>query len=235
MLGSSAAGRVWSVAATSLEIEGGDAVDDRDVRARRTLEWPAIVVAAAGPRERRRRTGSPGRRRRARKQRAQPIPPRRRGPRATGRAPGERELGGAEAIDEVAASDATSFLQRTKDRIDRGEAAVHGFGGDGLTCRDAMALEEGERLRVEAFRRRGVVERFDQRDPRPAASGGPRAVSRPGRPRRAPEPEPEGRFQRRARSGANVSLVTSPAHTRSQSASSISRSDPPPAAAWMAR
>ena len=39
-----------------------------------------------------------------------------------------------------------------------------------------------------------------------------------------------GRFQRSARSGANVSFVTSPAQTRSHRASSTSRSEPPPAA-----
>ena len=47
-----------------------------------------------------------------------------------------------------------------------------------------------------------------------------------------------GRFQRSARSGANVSLVTSPAQTRSHSASSTSRSNAPPAwavAPWIAR
>ena len=38
------------------------------------------------------------------------------------------------------------------------------------------------------------------------------------------------RFQRRARSGAKVSLVTSPAHTKSHSASSTSRSELPRAA-----
>ena len=42
---------------------------------------------------------------------------------------------------------------------------------------------------------------------------------------------PAGRFQRSARSGANVSLVISPAHTRSHRASSTSRSDRPPTAA----
>ena len=35
--------------------------------------------------------------------------------------------------------------------------------------------------------------------------------------------------------GANVSFVTSPAQTRSQRASSTSRSRPPPAAAWISR
>ena len=61
-------------------------------------------------------------------------------------------------------------------------------------------------------------------DQRPAASGGPSAVRRPGRGRWSFA----GRFQRRARSGAKVSFVTSPAQTRSQSASSTSRSDRAP-------
>ena len=57
-------------------------------------------------------------------------------------------------------------------------------------------------------------------DHRPAASGGPSDVRRPWRGRESRA----GRFQRRARSGANVSFVTSPAQTRSHSASSASRS-----------
>ena len=69
------------------------------------------------------------------------------------------------------------------------------------------------------------------RDQRPAASGGPSVASRPGRGRRSPA----GRFQRSARSGAKVSLVTSPAQARSHSASRTSRSDPPPAAANSSR
>ena len=58
-------------------------------------------------------------------------------------------------------------------------------------------------------------------DPRPPAG---RARSGGLAVRAAPQLEPDGRFQRSARSGANVSLVTSPAQTRSHSASSISRS-----------
>ena len=64
-------------------------------------------------------------------------------------------------------------------------------------------------------------------DERPAAGRLGRAEARqPAEPRRA-APLPlaaAGRFQRRARSGAKVSLVTSPAQTRSHSASRTSRS-----------
>ena len=61
-------------------------------------------------------------------------------------------------------------------------------------------------------------------DQRPCAVGGPSAVSDPmrGRPPRAGPPD---RFLAdRARTAAKLSLVTSPAHTRSHSASSVMRS-----------
>ena len=148
---------------------------------------------------------------------------------------GKRELGCTEPVDEVAAPDPTRLLERAEDRVDAGEPALDPSADDRLAGQHAVPLEQGRapgRGVARSGRRASTGSTSDQR---PAASGGPSAVRRPGRPRRAPAPEPDGRFQRSARSGANVSLVTSPAQTRSHSASSISRSEPPPAAAWIAR
>ena len=81
----------------------------------------------------------------------------------------------------------------------------------------AISVEEG------AGSRSGATS-----DQRPAPAGGPRRVSRPGWGRARLE-----RFDARrgTRSGPNVSLVISPAHTRSQSAVSRTASSAVPAAA----
>ena len=233
--GSSAAGSVWSVGAAALEVERRDPVDEHDVRARRALERPPVRLAAPRPGQRgavrvgrvgrgqevdRTRRGDVGRF----ADRAQPVEGAR-----------QRELRRPEPVDEVAAPDAAGLLHRPQDRVDGGEPAVDALGGDRLAGQDAVALEEGQAQGVEPLGRPGDGSGV-RRDERPAAGGLGRseAVSRPGRPtvRRAPLPV---RFQRRARSGANVSLVTSPAQTRSHSASRTSRSEFPRAAVKSSR
>ena len=82
-----------------------------------------------------------------------------------------------------------------------------------------MPVEQRERELVEPLggARDGAADSqipLPTRDHRPAASGGPSEVSRPARGVRVLD-ERAGRFQRSARSGAKVSLVTSPAQTRS--------------------
>ena len=186
------------------------------------------AAARAGPR----RTGSPGRWRRARGWRTprplRCVPDR---PQPVERAC-ERELRGAQPVDEVAAPDPAGILERAQHRVDGAEAALEAFRRDRLAGEHAMALEHRDRLGVEAFRRGERRRRLDERPP----AGGLRRAQR-GEPAgtRAAVPATPRRFQRSARSGANVSLVTSPAHTRSHRASSTSRSEPPPDAACSSR
>ena len=147
------------------------------------------------------------------------------------------ELGSAQAIDEVATPDPPGFLHGPEHRIDRREPAGDRLGGDRLAGQDPVPFEQREGEGVEALRpgrgsRAAGLRPRSTSDQRPAASGGPSAVSRPGRGRAV---ERAGRRQRSARSGANVSFVTSPAHTRSHSASRTSRSWPPPVATYSSR
>ena len=138
---------------------------------------------------------------------------------------GQRELGGAEPVDEVAAPDPARLLEHPQDRVDRREAALDALVRDRLPGHDAVPVEQRECRRVESLGRRAASTSLDERP----AAGGLRRTQR----RQTSGPAPAsraGRFQRSARSGANVSFVTSPAQTRSQSASSTSRSEPPPAA-----
>ena len=143
---------------------------------------------------------------------------------------GEGELGRAETVDEVAAPDPAGLLQGAEHGIDRREPAVDALAGHAVAGHDPLAIEQRERRGVDPFRRRARRRRRRATSVRrppadPARSGGPgrRRTSR------------ADRFQRSARSGANVSFVTSPAQTRSQSASRTSRSEPPPAAAYSSR
>ncbi len=200
-------------------------------RARRTR--PPRAGAAAGRSRRgaataaRRRTGWPDRPRPGGGPR--PTPPASAGSRTArsrSSAPGQRELRRPEPVDEVAAPDPAGLLHRAQDRVDGREAAVDALGRDRLAGQDAVALEEGQALGVEPLG--GPARRASGlgRDERPATGRLGRSERRqpagPAAGRRAPLPV---RFQRSARSGANVSLVTSPAQTRSHSASRTSRSE----------
>jgi len=128
----------------ALDVEDGCAVHEDDLGAGRPLERPPVVVAAAGPRERRAvRLGRVGGR-----EQVHAGPSRFRladGPQPVDRA-GEGELGGPEPVDEVAAPDPTGLLERPQDRVDAGEAAVDALGDDGLAGQHAVAVEEDERL-----------------------------------------------------------------------------------------
>ena len=142
-------------APAAFEVERRDPVDDDHGCPRGTLERPAVVLAAARPRER-------GAVRVGRIGGGEDVD--RWGiavggdrpaqcPQSLDRA-GERELGRAEAVDEVAAPDPARFLERPQDRVDAGKAAVVAFGHHGLPDHDAVAVEEGEAERVEPLGRR---------------------------------------------------------------------------------
>jgi hypothetical protein len=64
---------------------------------------------------------------------------------------GQGELGGAEAGDEIAATDAAGFFKSFEDVVDSAEAAGNVFGGDGFAGEDAVAVEELEREGVADF------------------------------------------------------------------------------------
>ena len=232
--GSSAAGRIWIERAAAIEVERGDAVDEHHVRARRPLERPPVGLAAARPGDRGAvRVGRIG----GGQEVDRAAPPRRSAgvahrPQPLDRA-GQRELGGAEPVDEVAAPDPAGLLERPQDRVDRREPAVDPLARDRLAGHDAVPVEQGE------GRARGAAPSAvaGRRRRRRATSGRPPRAARATSAGRAARPAslPPVRFQRSARSGANVSFVTSPAQTRSHSASRTSRSEPPPAAANSSR
>ena len=90
--------------------------------------------------------------------------------RSRSRAPGQRELGRPEPVDEVAAPDAAGVLHRPEDRVDGREPAVDPFGGDRLAGQDAVALEQGQAQGVEPLGRSGDGSGV-RRDERPAAGG----------------------------------------------------------------
>ena len=219
----------------ALEVEGGDAVDQDDVGAGRPLERPPVGLAAARPGERRAvRVGRVGGGEEVDRAGGRRIGRLAR-PRAAGRARRPGRTGRPRA-------------RRRSSRAGSGRRPPSP-GGPGRPPRSRRRRPRPRRPRGSGRRAaraapgsgRGAVPWRSPApasgatsDQRPAASGGPSAVSRPGRPtvRRPPLPV---RFQRSARSGANVSLVTSPAQTRSHSASRTSRSEVPRAAANSSR
>ena len=138
---------------------------------------------------------------------------------------GERELGPAEALDEVAAPRGAEHLQVRELAVEAREAAGDALGEHRLAGDDPVALEHQLGLGAQPRALRGGVaeQRLGQR---PAALdrllGG--VAARGEAAARAPT-RSRPRLRRRARSGAKASLVTSPAQTRSQSAAcSSSRS-----------
>ncbi len=68
---------------------------------------------------------------------------------------GQRELGAAEALDEVAAARDAERLQPAQLGVERGEATGHAFGEDELAGEDPVALEQqlGQRARRSECRR----------------------------------------------------------------------------------
>ena len=203
-------------------------------RARRTPRRPAGVAGGRSRhgaartarrrtdwRGRRRRGGGPCRSRAAPRRRARRATGRARRPGRTGRRPARRRSSRAGSGPRPPSPGAPGRPRRTRRRSPRRRRPR----GSATPCRSSSA-------RLWAWSRSVAVGRIASAasgatsDQRPAASGGPSAVSRPGRPRPRAPPLPV-RFQRSARSGANVSLVTSPAHTRSHSASRTSRSFEP--------
>ena len=63
--------------------------------------------------------------------------------------PGQRELGRAKPVDEVAPPDSTGFLERPQDRVDPRKATFDALGEHGLAGQDAVAVQQRERQRVE--------------------------------------------------------------------------------------
>ena len=213
--------------AAALEVERRDPVDEHDVRAGRALERPPVGLAAARPGERRAvRVGRVGGGEQV--DRARPLPGRpARGPRAAGRArpaartgrpPGRRRSSRAGSGRPPRSPAGPGRPPRTRRRRPRRRRPR----GSATPWRSSSASAWAWSRSVGGRRRRRLDRATSARPPRAgrARSAGPAAAG--GAP-----PLPV-RFQRSARSGANVSLVTSPAQTRSHSASSTSRSEPPP-------
>src|SRR6266446_8852940 len=78
------------------------------------------------------------------------------GPEALDRA-GQRELGRAQPVDEVAPTDPAGLLERPEDRVDRRETAFDALRRDGLAGDDTVAVQEDEAGRVETLGRAGAA------------------------------------------------------------------------------
>ena len=222
--------------AAALEVEHELAVDEHDVGAGAPARAARCGVrrraATAGPR----RTGWAGSAAASEQRAGDPArrgaPGSRRAARSRSTAPAMRELGAAQALDEVAAPNPAALLHLAEDRVDGPEPAGDALGDDSVARDDPVALEQGRRQGGAPLGRRWCRVRCRapssaDRVPRRATSGQqPPAVPCrvPGPPRALRVGARPRRGQRRARSGANVSLLTSPAQTRSQSASRSSRS-----------
>ena len=231
--GSSAGASVCRVDAAALDVQRRGPVDEHDVGARGALEGSPIRLAPAWPRQR-----GPVRVGRVRGGQHVDRP----------LAVAARRLAARLAIDRAPRPGRTGprpgHPRSSRAGCGRPPPSPAGSGRPPRTRRPSLRRRppRGSRRRggraarwpwhaaVPCRDRRGAVIGATS-DHRPAPSGGPRVVSRPTRGRRAascPPPRCAGRFQRSARSEANVSLVTSPAHTRSHRASSTGRSAPPP-------
>ena len=180
--------------AAALDVEGRHAVDEDDVRAGGALERPAVVVAATRPGERGAvRVGRIGGGQEVDRRRSRAGSAASRTARSRSTAPGQRELGRAEPVDEVAAPDPAGLLQRPQDRVDGGEPAVDPLGRDRLAGQDAVPLEQGEALGVEPLPWRRLRHRDRVGcDERPAAG-------RLGRPERGQPARAAARRRRAAR------------------------------------
>ena len=84
---------------------------------------------------------------------------------------GQRELGCAKTVHEVAAPDPAGLLEGAEDRVDAREPALDAFGRDSLAGQDAVALQQGQRLGVQPFRGGQLVRSLHERTngPRPPA------------------------------------------------------------------
>ena len=212
--------------AAALQVQRGDPVDEHDVRPGCTLQRPPVVLAAPRPGERRAiRVGRIRGGQQVDGGLARALGIVANGPQSI-EGTGQRELRRPEPVDEVPAPDrpASSIARRTGYTPEKPPSLASAITASRVRtpCRSSWARAWACSRSVAVTPSTGSTS-----DQRPAASGGPSAVRRPARGRRGPAArEPSGRFQRSARSGAKVSLVTSPAHTRSHSASSTSRSGP---------
>ena len=85
--------------------------------------------------------------------------------------PGQGELGGAEAVDEVAAPDPARLLERPQDRVDPEKPPADSLADDGLPGENPVAIEKGQGERVEPLGRGGLVEVGCRLDQGPAPGG----------------------------------------------------------------
>ena len=129
----------------------------------------------------------------------------------------QRELGGTEPGDEPAAARPAGLFERAQHGVHARESAGGAFGAHGLARHDAVTVEQLERDGVGDLGGcgRGVEQR---RDERPASRA--RGRSEAGEPTgmRAGATSFAFDARRGTRSGPKVSLVISPAHTRSHNA-----------------
>ena len=138
----------------AVDVDDGGAVDQGHVRAGRPLERAPIGVAATRPREggavRVRRVGG-------RQELHDPTAVARQLARLVAHRPQpidrarERELCGAQPVDEVAAPDPAGLLHGAQDRVDGREPAVDRLARDRLAGHDAVPFEEGEGQRMGAL------------------------------------------------------------------------------------
>ena len=207
--------------AAALDVEHGLGAGEDDVGARHALRAARLVVAL-GPRQRRavglRRIGG-GQHDRRRllvgALRAQALD-----------GAGQGELRAAEALDEVAAPAHAERLELAEGVVEDREAAGDPLGQHLLAGDDAVALEQqlgqrapaGARLDLARGRARVVS---DQRPWTCACEPVRREPKRRPGLVRSRARWARASVRRGARSGAHASLVTSPAHTRSHSASWI--------------
>ncbi len=84
--------------------------------------------------------------------------------------PGLGELGGAQAIDEVAPADPAGLLERSQHRVDPGEPAGGPLAHHGLAGEHAVAVEQGQGQGVEPLGRRRRPARRGLRRLRPATT-----------------------------------------------------------------
>ena len=220
---SSAAGSICREWPPRSRYSGRGAVDEDDVCAGGALERPAVVSPRRGQAVRR-RTGWPDPRRPADAVGRAGCAVRAGRPTGLAHRPqpihgaGQRELGGAEPFDEVAAPDPAGLLHRAKDRVDGAETAGDVLRRDGLAGQDAVPLQQDVAREWSASRgsadagvpRAGAVAgrvgppwlgRPLRDHERPSAGGFRRTQLQPARPRPAlaRRPPPAQRPQRRER------------------------------------
>ena len=135
----------------------------------------------------------------------------------------ERELRAAETLDEVAAPAQPERLERTQLCVHRAVAAGNPLGADAVARDDPLPFEQelGERTAIG----RTAEEALGARPASARSRSGPGRGG--GRSGAVDAPASATPNRREARSGVHASFVTSPDHTRSQSAGSASASSRP--------